>query len=304
MNKKLSFGLLLLAVLVLFTGCGNGNYAESGTLIIDADDALELIAGGGWALVDAQKATSFAKEHVEGAVNIERRQICVTKQVPNMLASADAVAEAASKAGLTADSNVLIYDDNNNMDSGRLAWTLMSYGHKGGIRIVSGGLSALKAGGAGITAGEAAAGSSVYKAGSLDSSMLIDKNGVLSLLDDPPENCAIIDVRSDEEYNAGTIPGSVHIEYLKNDFPDVTYRPVQQIRILYKDAGIMPEDEIVMFCKSSIRAAQTWAALYNAGYRNLKIYDGAWLEWSADDSLPVYIPEVPGEVRIEIQDAS
>ena len=143
-----------------------------------------------------------------------------------------------------------------------------------------------------------------YKAGTLDTSMVIDKEGVLDLINNPPENYAIIDVRSDEEYNAGTIPGAVHIEYLKNNFSDVTYKPVQQIRILYKDAGIMPEDTIVMFCKSSIRATQTWAALYNAGYRNLKIYDGAWLEWSIDDSLPVYKPEVPGKVIIQTEDAS
>ena len=134
--------------------------------------------------------------------------------------------------------------------------------------------------------------------------MVIDKEGVLDLLNNPPENFAIIDVRSDEEYNDGTIPGAIHIEYLNNNFPDITYKPVQQIRILYKDAGIMPEDTVVMFCKSSIRAAQTWAALYNAGYRNLKIYDGAWLEWSSDDSLPVYKPEVPGQVQIQVQDAS
>lgn len=144
----------------------------------------------------------------------------------------------------------------------------------------------------------------VYNAGEFEPSMLIEKDGVLSLLEDPPENCAVIDVRSEEEYNNGTIPGAIHIEYLKNNFSDVTYRPIQQIRILYKDAGIMPEDTVVIFCKSSIRASQTWAALYDAGYRDLKIYDGAWLEWSADEALPVYVPEVPGEVRIEIQDAS
>ena len=273
-------------------------------MIIDADEALELAGTGDWILLDAQKKTSYEKEHAAGAVNIERNEITVKRQVPNMLAPASQIAEAAGRAGVSAESNLLIYDDNNNMDSGRLAWTFMIYGHKGSIKIISGGLTALKAEGVKIEDGKAPAASAAYKAGSLDSSMIIDKAGVLELVNNPPENCAIIDVRSDEEYNAGTIPGAVHIEYLKNNFSDVTYKPVQQIRILYKDAGIMPEDEIVMFCKSSIRAAQTWAALYNAGYRNLKIYDGAWLEWSADDSLPVYVPEVPGQVQIQVQDAS
>ena len=305
MNKKNIFSILVLAaaVLLLFS-CGNGDYAESGMLIIDADDALELAGSGDWVIVDAQKKTSYEKEHVDGAFNIERAQVTVKRNVPNMLAPAAQVAEAAGAAGLTAESDIIIYDDNNNMDSGRLAWTFMIYGHKGQIKVVSGGLSALKAEGASIVDGKAPAASAVYNPGSLDSSVIIDKAGVLALLNDPPENCAIIDVRSDEEYNNGTIPGSVHIEYLKNNFSDITYKPVQQIRILYKDNDIMPEDTVVMFCKSSIRAAQTWVALYNAGYRNLKIYDGAWLEWSSDDSLPVYKPEVPGQVQIRVEDAS
>ena len=301
--KNILVFLVFLSAVILATGCGNGNYAESGMLIIDADDALELAEGGGWILLDAQKATSFQKEHVEGAVNIERKQITVKKQVPNMLAPADSVAAAAGLAGITADSNLLIYDDNNNMDSGRLAWTFMVYAHKGEVKIVSGGLQALKAEGAALTSGKVSAQKAVYKAGAPDNSMIIDKQGVLDILNEP-EDAVIIDVRSDEEYNAGTIPGSVHIEYLKNNFSDVTYKPVQQIRILYKDNGIMPDDTVVMYCKSSIRAAETWAALYNAGYRNLKIYDGAWLEWSSDDSLPVYKPEIPDQVRIQVEDAS
>lgn len=305
MKKKLIFSALILVVAaVLFSGCGNGDYAESGTLIIDADDAVKLVDTGNWSLIDAQKKTSYEKEHVDGSVNIERNEITVKRQVANMLAPASQLAEAAGRAGVTEESDIIIYDDNNNMDSGRLAWTFKIYGHKGQIKVVSGGLQALKAEGTSIVKGKASSASAVYKAGNLDTSMVIDKEGVLALLNDAPENCAIIDVRSDEEYNAGTIPGSIHIEYLKNNFSDITYKSVQQIRILYKDNGIMPEDTIVMFCKSSIRATQTWAALYNAGYRNLKIYDGAWLEWSADDSLPVYKPEVPGQITIKIEDAS
>ncbi len=303
--KKGILGVLILASAVLiFSGCGNADYAESGTLIIDADDALELAGTGNWVLLDAQKKTSFEKEHVAGAVNLERNEITVTRQVPNLLAPASQLASVAGSAGISQDSNLVIYDDNDNMDSGRLAWTFMIYGHKGQIKIVSGGLTALKAEGAAIAAGPAAASKASYAAGSLDSSMIIDKEGVLGLVNNPPEHLVIIDVRSDEEYNAGTIPGSIHIEYLKNNFSDITFRPVQQIRILYKDAGIMPEDTIVMYCKTSIRAAETWAALYNAGYRNLKIYDGAWIEWSSDSSLPVYVPEVPGTVQIKAQDAS
>ena len=65
----------------------------------------------------------------------------------------------------------------------------------------------------------------------------------------------------------------------------------------------MPDDSIVMFCKSSIRAANTYVALYNAGYRNIKIYDGAWLEWSKNKKT-VFIPETDAPVMVTQQDNS
>jgi thiosulfate/3-mercaptopyruvate sulfurtransferase len=101
-----------------------------------------------------------------------------------------------------------------------------------------------------------------------------------------------VDTRSLEEYNEGTIPGSVLLDYSGNNFPDDTYKPVRQIRIRYLEEGIGYDDTVYMYCKTSIRGAQTYLALYNAGYRDLKLYDGAWVEWSANPMNPVYKPEV------------
>ena len=137
--------------------------------------------------------------------------------------------------------------------------------------------------------------------------MIADKEEILAMIDDPADNFVLIDVRSDEEYHAGTIPGSIHINHEKNlfinDEKGSTFRPVSHNRILYKELGITPDCEIVMYCKSSVRAANTYAALYNAGYRNLKIYDGAWIEWSKED-LPVFKPEFTADTSVETSDNS
>jgi thiosulfate/3-mercaptopyruvate sulfurtransferase len=47
----------------------------------------------------------------------------------NLLAPATVIEEVMQSRGINNDSLVLIYDDNENMDSARLWWTLKIYGH-------------------------------------------------------------------------------------------------------------------------------------------------------------------------------
>jgi thiosulfate/3-mercaptopyruvate sulfurtransferase len=55
----------------------------------------------------------------------------------------------------------------------------------------------------------------------------------------------------------------------------------RDLGLFYKEAGIEKDDLIIIYCKSSFRATQTAALLQEAGYENLKVYDGAWLEWES-----------------------
>ncbi len=305
-NKLYSVFLMLLVLLLAAASCSVTDYSESDTLIVSAEEAVEKL-GEGYTLVDAQKRTSYEKKHIEGAVNIERKAIMIKTPVPNTLAPPEIIADAAGSAGLSETTDIVIYDDNKNMDASRLMWTLKIYGHKGDIVIVSGGIKTLEAEGMTVTTDIPSVAKTSYKTSALDSSMLATKEEILSMIDDPAENFVLIDVRTDEEYNAGNIPGSVHINHEKNMFINkdkgTTFRPVSHNRILYKEMGITPECEIVMYCKSSVRAANTYAALYNAGYRNLKVYDGAWLEWSKE-KLPVFKPEVKIKATAASEDNS
>ncbi|MEG1943228.1 MAG: rhodanese-like domain-containing protein, partial [Angelakisella sp.] len=88
----------------------------------------------------------------------------------------------------------------------------------------------------------------------------------------------------------GKIPTAIMMNYLTNYYADNTLKDVQTTQINYLQAGIDPEDEIIIYCKTSFRAAPVFLELYEAGYRNLRIYDGAWLEWTANSTNPIDRP--------------
>ena len=286
---KVSFSILIIVMMLLNVGCSSFS-GEEGTEIIDAKEALNLIKEDNVVLVDAGNSEGYLDKHVKNAVNISRGDIVISEPVPNMLGSKEQIEEVMGTRGISNDSTVVIYDNNNNMDSARLWWTLKVYGHEN-VKVVSGGLKALDNAGAQFTKEVPNVTATTYKAKEKDTSMIATIDDVKSQINDPKGNVMFLDTRSQEEYDAGTIPSSVLMNYVDNNNEDGTYKSTSNIQVMYLDEGLLPDDTAIMYCKTSIRGAQTYLALYNAGYRNLKLYDGAWVEYSIDPSLPVQMPE-------------
>lgn len=301
MNVRL-IGALVAVIALVLVGCGPPPAGEIGTEIITAETALGMIGDEGVVLVDTRAAFDFADSHVAGAVNISRADIVVNDPYPNVLASSQQIERVMRSRGISNDSLVIAYDDNNNMDAARLWFTLKAYGHDS-VQVVSGGLAALTAAGAELASGAATATPSDWTAGPLDESMIVTTSEVRAWVNDPDPSICLLDTRTEEEHVQGTIPGSILIDYQENNFPDGSYRPPRHIHIRYLESGIDYDDGLYIYCQTSIRAAQTYLALYNAGYRDLRLYDEAYIAWSANPMNEVFVPE-PDTIRLEAQDNS
>lgn len=303
-KKTFVISLSLLALALILGSCGP-QYEESGKQIISAKDALSVIAADGVVLVDARTVPDYMEGHVSGAVCISRDDIMVNYPYPNLVADKSQISFALGMRGIRPDSRVVIYDGNQNMDAARLWWTMVAYGHDPDkVQVVSGGFKALKEAGAAVDAEFVNPEVVEYAAKDLDASMLATKAEVQAQVDAPDPKTVIIDTRTDEEYKAGTIPGSIHINFTRNNVVEGTYRPISQIRIIYMDKEIVPEKTAILFCKTSVRGAQTYLALYNAGYRNLKLYDGAWVEWTGNADAPTQAPQSTDLPVLNAQDGS
>jgi thiosulfate/3-mercaptopyruvate sulfurtransferase len=293
MKKTAKLLLLLLTFAIILTGCEADISVpgEVGQDIITADEALKMIEEGEVVVVDAQQSGDFEDQHLDGAVNIARNDITTFGPYPNMLADASKVESSLGENGISNQTKVLIYDNNNNMDAARLWWTMLVYGHDtANMKVISGGLNALKEAGANFVSGDYEVEAVEYKAAEKNEELIAAKEEVLTEVNNPSENVEILDVRTAAEVNKGIIPGAIHINYVNNNKDNGEFYPPSYIQRYYPDNGITPDEEVIMYCQTSIRAAQSFIALHNAGYRDLKLYDGAWIEWSSDSSTPKAVP--------------
>ena len=90
----------------------------------------------------------------------------------------------------------------------------------------------------------------------------------------------ILDVRRPGEYAAGHVPGAINI-------------PHSEIEARLDELGPARDREIVVYCKSGMRAAMAEKDLVEAGFRNLLDLDGHMQGWE-EAGLPVELPDDQG----------
>jgi thiosulfate/3-mercaptopyruvate sulfurtransferase len=106
----------------------------------------------------------------------------------------------------------------------------------------------------------------------------------------------MVDVRSPKEFTGeilappeyptehaqrgGHIPGASNIPWSQAVKDDGTFKSVGELKQIYQSKGIVPDKEIIAYCRIGERSSHTWFVLkYLLGYPNVKNYDGSWTEW-------------------------
>lgn len=99
-------------------------------------------------------------------------------------------------------------------------------------------------------------------------------------------NHVIVDSRNASDYATKHIPNAVNI--LTTAFTDTTTKavlPIADIEALLAANGITPGKTIIAHCYVGYRSGQEYFMFRYLGYK-VSNYDGSWIEWSADSTLP------------------
>jgi 3-mercaptopyruvate sulfurtransferase SseA len=110
------------------------------------------------------------------------------------------------------------------------------------------------------------------------------------------KNFAVVDSRTDEEYNGwqlygeargGHIPGAVQIPYEWFFNADKTVLDYADLKKMFESRGITKNKQVTAYCTSGIRSGFVYFLYRLMGYPKASNYDASIVEWAADDSLPM-----------------
>ncbi|MGM0378809.1 MAG: sulfurtransferase [Bacillota bacterium] len=300
-KKRILFLLIMTVSLsLLFVACNETSY-EGSQNIAEAKEVKEVYQGNlkENIVIDARGDEAYNKGHLKNAISMHPSELTVSDPVKATIAPKEQVEKVLSNKGITPDTNIYIYDDKGGVYASRIWWTLKVYGHEN-VKVINNGSKALEKLGLEMSAKAPEIQKSDYKVSEVNKDMIATKDMVKEVIDSENEDEFILDVRSLPEYEEGFIPQSIFHPHTKNYYSDNTFKSARDTYLFYKDLGIEKDDLVIPYCKSSYRATVTALVLKEAGYENVKVYDGAWLEWSQEEKAS----EVKEDAPITNQDGS
>jgi thiosulfate/3-mercaptopyruvate sulfurtransferase len=138
--------------------------------------------------------------------------------------------------------------------------------------------------------------------GRFDESLVWSREQVLANVEaaKSERRAVIVDARSEQRFLGlvdepragvarGAIPGSVNLPFTELFDERQRLLGVDKLRQLFEQRGIDIDDEskqIVASCGTGVTACVLALAFYEAGRRDVAVYDGSWTEYGSDNRLP------------------
>lgn len=278
--KRVIASLIMVTIVFALVGCNKTSY-EGSSNITEASELEALSKDSQTVVIDARSKEDYDKGHLEGAINLPPSELTISDPVSGMIAPLETVEEVLGAHGISASSKVYVYDNAGGVYASRVWWVLKVYGHEN-VEVINNGETAVVNSGLTLTLDVPTMVATDYKGKALNTSMLATLDDVMAVADGSAAG-RIIDVRSTAEYDEGAIPTAILYPHTKNLYNDGTFRSDRDTYLNYSDLGLKKDEAVILYCKTSFRATQTALLLEEAGYTNVKVYDGAWLEWSTKD---------------------
>jgi thiosulfate/3-mercaptopyruvate sulfurtransferase len=270
-------------------------------VLVTAAWAEENLGTAGVVFVEVDEDTSaYEGGHIPGAVKIDWKTE-LQDSVRRDFVDRAGFEKLLSAKGIANSDRVVLYGGNNNWFAAYAYWYFKLYGHET-VQLLDGGRKKWELDGRPLSKDTVTRDETSYTAKDQDKAIRAFRDEVVEAIN--AKN--LVDVRSPDEFTgkllapahlpqeqaqrAGHIPSAINVPWSKAANEDGTFRSEDELRELYKEAGIDEDKSTIAYCRIGERSSHTWFALHELlGYSDVKNYDGSWTEYGSLVGVPVEI---------------
>jgi len=238
-------------------------------------------------IVDASKVKLYKKAHIKGAINMPYKVLNLDKdvgEVAGLLKPVEDIAKLLGDKGISNTDMIVVYDEGSQKYSSRVYWVLKYLGAKN-VKLLHKENKAWRKARIPLTSSTTKRDAKTFDV-EINNDVFADIPFIESNKD-----IVIIDARGKKEfagigekkktkYSKGHLAGAVNLFFKDVQDEDKSFKSVEDLTKIGEDLGFTKEKTYVVYCKTGIKAAVVYNALKNVlGYPNVKLYDGAYLEW-------------------------
>jgi thiosulfate/3-mercaptopyruvate sulfurtransferase len=232
-------------------------------------------------IIDTRDNITYRFRHIRNArpLGIERI-ISVADNGANLVVDGSIAERIFTELGIDDSKTVIVYGEYGDPSAARVVWTLMYHGHPN-VKLLDIGFRQWHKAGLPTTRQTPTQkpSTSLFKS-KINCTIRADAEIIKAKQSDP--NVIIVDARTAQEHFQARIPGSI-LHNWEEGLDDDSGRVVRYKDELQKDfeqRGITKDKEIICYCHSGTRASHKYLQLKEAGFNNVRMYDGSIIDWA------------------------
>jgi thiosulfate/3-mercaptopyruvate sulfurtransferase len=235
-------------------------------------------------IIDARGIMPYRFGHIKNALSLTvERVISVADNGANLVIDALTAEEVFSSLGIDDSKIVVVYGEYMDPAAARIAWTLMYHGHQN-VKILDVGLNEWQKSGLPITrqiSKQKQSNENVHFKSKINSMIRADADIINAKQLQNHSSTVIVDARTPIEHMQARIPGSILDNWEEGLGPNgEMMKSKEELERDFEVKQISKDKEIICYCHSGARASHKYLQFKQAGYNNVKLYDGSIIDWA------------------------
>jgi thiosulfate/3-mercaptopyruvate sulfurtransferase len=226
-------------------------------------------------ILDTRPKPMFLHDHILNSQSLTIEQVIQFDQYgANLIVDEKKITDIFSSLGIDDSKTVILIGDSMDPSSARIAWTFLYFGHEK-TYLLDANISDLQKNGYEFTKKLFIPKSTTFTP-TIKSEIRIESDHLKENLN----NFIILDARTPQEFMGGHLPNSKLIPFTEGiAYDGKLFQNKDFLQNLFSQNQISKNSEIVCYCMHGHRASSLFFQLKIAGYQNIKLYDGSFVDW-------------------------
>ena len=237
-------------------------------------------------IIDARGVMPYRFGHINNALPLSiEHVISIAPNGANLVIDRSLAEEVFTNLGIDDSKAVVVYGEYMDPSAARIAWTLMYHGHTN-VKILDIGLSEWQISGLPVTrqisTRKEQLNTNVRFKSKINPTIRADADMIKARQQlQNQSSIVIVDARSPIEYMQARIPGSI-LDNWEEGLGDngEMMKNKEELERDFMEKQIPKDKEIICYCHSGARASHKYLQFKQAGYNNVKVYDGSIIDWA------------------------